>query len=81
MVDAKKHGNHSANEQFAASLPLRKREDAQEGISNTSYSAIADLGYKLSANNAVFPIVLKSEDGKKLSVVGTGFFVGPDIIL
>lgn len=81
MVDAKKQSNHATNEQSAARPPLRKREDAQEGISDTPYAAIADLGYKLDANNAIFPIVLKSEDGKKLSVVGTGFFVGPDIIL
>jgi len=84
--DANKRGNYAvrvalAREKKNGSPPLRKREDAQEGISNVSYSAIAEYGYELSAADAVLPIILKSENEKELSVIGTGFFVGPDIIL
>lgn len=86
MGEAKRRGNYVtrvalAREQRTANPHLRRREDAQEGISNISYSAIAELGYKLSIGDAVIPIVLKSQNEKELSVIGTGFFVGPNIML
>lgn len=86
MGDAKKRGNYStrvalASEKKSAAPHLKKREDAQEGISNVSYSALTEYGDELSAGDAVLPIVLKSKNEKELSVIGTGFFVGPDIVL
>jgi hypothetical protein len=86
MKGAKKRSNDSKQVVFgrqpkAANPPLRRREDAQEGISDTPYSAVAEIGYEINASDAIIPIVLKSQNEKQLSVIGTGFFVGPDIIL
>lgn len=86
MGKAKRQSNHArlgalGSKKSVASPHVKRREDAQEGISKASYTAISELGYELCAGDAVLPIVLKSEDGKNLSVIGTGFFVAPDIIL
>lgn len=85
MGEAKSRGNYATRVALAgekkASPHLKRREDAQEGISSVTYSVIAESGHKLSTCNAVMPIVLKSPNEKELSVIGTGFFVGPDMVL
>lgn len=70
-----------ADEPRAAMPPVRRREAAQAGISTVSYTALAEKGYEFSAGDAVLPIVRKFASDKELEVIGTGFFVGPDIII
>lgn len=57
------------------------KAEAQVGIAEDKYVAISDLGFPIDPGVAVVPIVLKSEDQQHLSIVGTGFFVGPDLII
>lgn len=85
MGEASRRGDRSTRLALALKettpLKLDVRGEAQEGISSTSYSTIAESGREISPMEGVMPIVVKGPSGDDLRVVGTGFFVGPNMIL
>lgn len=70
-----------ADEPGTAKPPMRRRDAAQAGISTVPYIAVAEKKYEFSASDAILPIVRKFANDQELEVIGTGFFVGPDIII
>lgn len=80
MGEARRRADQAVDKHRTTPSP-KGREEAREGISSASYSAVAESGHTVSAEDAVMPIVIKSSSGKELSAIGTGFFVGPNLII
>jgi hypothetical protein len=83
MGEAKHRGERAdrfaqAQERQRQRRTYRNRPEAQAGIAPADrYVATAEDGHPMDASGTVPPIVLRSDGGRTLKVVGTGFFVGP----